>query len=143
MQNNIATFDKNKFIPYSIGFDSLFDKLFEMDDHNSNSYPPYNIFKKDENNYTIEMALAGFNKSNIDIEVISGELTIKSKNKTETKQNDGSLIHQGISKRSFVRKFTISEEILVKEATMNDGMLIIHLEKFIPEHKKPKTISIK
>ena len=84
------------------------------------------------------MALAGFNKSNIDIEVISGELTIKSKNKTETKQNDGSLIHQGISKRSFVRKFTISEEILVKEATMNDGMLIIHLEKFIPEHKKPK-----
>ena len=89
------------------------------------------------------MALAGFNKSNIDIEVISGELTIKSKNKTETKQNDGSLIHQGISKRSFVRKFTISEEILVKEATMNDGMLIIHLEKFIPEHKKPKTISIK
>ena len=84
MQNNIATFDKNKFTPYSIGFDSLFDKLFEMDDHNSNSYPPYNIFKKDENNYTIEMALAGFNKSNIDIEVISGELTIKSKNKTET-----------------------------------------------------------
>ena len=67
MQNNIATFDKNKFTPYSIGFDSLFDKLFEMDDHNSNSYPPYNIFKKDENNYTIEMALAGFNKSNIDL----------------------------------------------------------------------------
>ena len=139
---NLTTFDTNKFLPYSVGFDNLFDRLFDMDLDSSNSYPPYNISKVDENNYVIEMALAGFNKADLEIELTSGELTIKSKKKDDLEKNLN-LIHQGISQRSFVRKFTLSDEILVKNAEMKDGMLIISLERLIPEHKKPKSISIR
>merc|ERR1711991_649429 len=142
MQNNLTTFDRNKFIPYSIGFDNLFDRLFDIDLESSSSYPPYNISKVDENNYIIEMALAGFNKDDIEIELSDGELTVRSK-KREDSNKDVNLIHQGISHRSFNRKFTLSEEILVKNAEMTNGMLIIKLEKFIPENKKPKLINIK
>ena len=142
MQNNLTTFDRNKFIPYSIGFDNLFDRLFDIDLESSNSYPPYNISKIDDNNYIIEMALAGFNKDDIEIELADSELTVRSK-KREDSNKDVNLIHQGISHRSFNRKFTLSEEILVKNAEMKNGMLIIKLEKFIPENKKPKLINIK
>ena len=142
MQNNLTTFDRNKFIPYSIGFDNLFDRLFDMDLESSSSYPPYNISKVDDNNYIIEMALAGFNKDDIEIELSDSELTVRSK-KREDSNKDVNLIHQGISHRSFNRKFTLSEEILVKNAEMKNGMLIIKLEKFIPENKKPKLINIK
>ena len=142
MQNNLTTFDKNKFIPYSIGFDNLFDRLFDIDLESSNSYPPYNISKVDDNNYIIEMALAGFNKDDIEVELADSELTVRSK-KREDSNKDVNLIHQGISHRSFNRKFTLSEEILVKSAEMKNGMLIIKLEKFIPENKKPKLINIK
>ena len=142
MQNNLTTFDRNKFIPYSIGFDNLFDRLFDIDLESSGSYPPYNISKVDDNNYIIEMALAGFNKDDIEVELADSELTVRSK-KREDSNKDVNLIHQGISHRSFNRKFTLSEEILVKNAEMKNGMLIIKLEKFIPENKKPKLISIK
>ena len=142
MQNNLTTFDRNKFIPYSIGFDNLFDRLFDIDLESSGTYPPYNISKVDDNNYIIEMALAGFNKDDIEIELADSELTVRSK-KREDSNKDVNLIHQGISHRSFNRKFTLSEEILVKNAEMKNGMLIIKLEKFIPENKKPKLISIK
>ena len=142
MQNNLTTLDINKFIPYSIGFDNLFDRLFDMDLESSSSYPPYNISKVDDNNYIIEMALAGFNKDDIEIELADSELTVRSK-KRENSSKDVNLIHQGISHRSFNRKFTLSEEILVKNAEMKDGMLIIKLQKFIPENKKPKLINIK
>ena len=142
MQNNLTTFDRNKFIPYSIGFDNLFDRLFDIDLESSSSYPPYNISKVDDNNYIIEMALAGFNKDDIEIELADSELTVRSK-KREDSNKDVNLIHQGISHRSFNRKFTLSEEILVKNAEMKNGMLIIKLEKFIPENKKPKLINIK
>ena len=142
MQNNLTTFDRNKFIPYSIGFDNLFDRLFDIDLESSGTYPPYNISKVDDNNYIIEMALAGFNKDDIEIELADSELTVRSK-KREDSNKDVNLIHQGISHRSFNRKFTLSEEILVKNAEMKNGMLIIKLEKFIPENKKPKLINIK
>ena len=142
MQNNLTTFDRNKFTPYSIGFDNLFDRLFDIDLESSSSYPPYNISKVDDNNYIIEMALAGFNKDDIEIELADSELTVRSK-KREDSNKDVNLIHQGISHRSFNRKFTLSEEILVKNAEMKNGMLIVKLEKFIPENKKPKLINIK
>ena len=145
MQNNITTFDKNKFMPYSIGFDDLFDKLFDIDFKND-SYPHYNISKISDNNYLIEMALAGFNKNQIEIQISDGELTVMSKKKLDhsnEKSKDSSFIHQGISQRSFIRKFTLSDEIEVKNADMKNGMLYIKLEKIIPEHKKPKMIPIK
>ncbi|MEE2695443.1 MAG: Hsp20 family protein [Pseudomonadota bacterium] len=142
MQNTLTTIDKTKFIPFSVGFDDLFDRLFEMD-VNSSGYPPYNIIKKDDYNYVIEMAIAGFNKDQIELELADGELSIKSKIKDLDDNSKKSLIHQGISHRNFVRKFTLSDEIHIKNAELKDGMLRIKLEKIIPDNKKPKLITIK
>ena len=144
MQSNITTFDRNKFTPFSIGFDDLFDKLFEMDVDSSN-FPHYNINKVSETNYEIQIALAGYSKSDIEIQIADGELSVKSNIKLDDKnqKNDKYFLHKGISKRNFLRKFTLSDEIFVKNAEMKDGMLTIKLEKIIPENKKPKFISIK
>ena len=142
MQNTLTTIDKTRFMPFTVGFDDLFDRLFETD-INSSGYPPYNIIKSDNSNYVIEMAVAGFSKDQIELELAGGELSIRSK---ITDQNDNSiktLVHQGISQRSFVRKFTLSDEIHVKNAELKDGMLRIKLERIIPENKKPKLITIK
>ena len=124
MQNTITNIDKQRFTPFTVGFDDLFDRLFDMEVNTSSGYPPYNIIKSDDYNYHIEIAVAGFNKDQ----------------KANETQN---IIHQGISQRNFVRKFTLSDEIRVKSADLNDGMLKIKLEKVIPEHKKPKLITIK
>lgn len=138
---NIATFDTNRLLPHTVGFDSLFDKLFDIES-TSVGYPPYNIIKLDELKYEITMALAGFNKDNIEIQISEGELTIKSKN-LDQRISKGDYIHKGISERNFERKFTLSDEIQVNNAQMKDGMLSVILERKIPEHRKPKVISIK
>ena len=145
MQNTLTTIDTNKFLPYTIGFDGLFDRLFGIEDNtNSFGYPPYNIVKIDDYNYVIEMAIAGFNKNDVKIELSDGKLTIKSKKEQNdiVNKNQETIIHQGISSRQFIRKFTLSDEVHVKEAHVKDGMLKIKLEKVIPEHKKTKTIKI-
>ena len=144
MQSNITTFDRSKLTPFSIGFDDLFDKLFDMDIDSSN-FPHYNINKVSETNFEIQIALAGYSKSDIEIQLADGELSVKSNLKFDDKNNktDQYLLHKGISKRNFLRKFTLSDEIFVKNAEMKDGMLTIKLEKIIPENKKPKFISIK
>ena len=88
MQNNLTTFDRNKFIPYSIGFDNLFDRLFDIDLESSGTYPPYNISKVDDNNYIIEMALAGFNKDDIEETLLKeAGLTIDELSKIEGYKN--------------------------------------------------------
>ena len=121
------------------------DKYFEPLNYvaqsisNNGAYPPHNIHKKD-NQYIIEMALAGFTKSDIECELQEGVLTIKAKK--EDKDND-SLIHQGIASRSVVRKFTLSEYIKVDSADFKDGILYIKLYEEVPEEKKAKTIKIK
>ena len=144
MQNTIENYNKNRFSPFAVGFDELFERLFEMDTTSSTSYPPlYNIIKTDECNYIIEMAVAGFNKDQIEVELSDGELTVRSKTKDQKLDESKKMIHHGISFRSFSRKFTLSEEIRVKNADLKDGMLSIRLEKIVPEHKKPKLISIK
>ena len=89
------------------------------------------------------MAVAGFNKDQIEVELSDGELTVRSKTKDQKLDESKKMIHHGISFRSFSRKFTLSEEIRVKNADLKDGMLSIRLEKIVPEHKKPKLISIK
>ena len=143
MQNTISNIDKHRFTPFTVGFDELFDRLLDVDINTSSGYPPYNIIKTDDCNYIIEIAVAGFNKNQIEIELSDGELTVKSKMLNSKDSEQKNIIHQGISQRSFVRKFTLSDEIRVKSADLNDGMLRIKLEKIIPEHRKPKLISIK
>ena len=136
--------DFQKAMGFSIGFDSLFDRLFDMDTTRDSGYPPYNIRKVNELQYVIELALAGFSKDDIEVEVTEGQLAIRSKKleeKTEVNSDD-SFVHKGIAKRSFMRQFTLSDDIIVKGADLKYGMLIIDLEKVIPDEKKPRLIQI-
>ena len=146
MQNTLSTIDTTRLTPFTVGFDELFDKLYGIE-NNSIGFPPYNIIKDNEYNYTIEMALAGYSKKDIQIEVVESELSISSsKNEKSHEQflnNSVNHVHKGISNKNFIRKFTLSDEVHVKNAEMKDGMLIIKLERIIPESKKPKKILIK
>ena len=121
--NTLATLDRNRLTPYTVGFDSLFDRLFDTDFHTtSGGFPPYNIVKNDDYNYQIEMALAGYSKKDIDIELKEWTLSISYK-KIEGDTNENTLIHRGISHKSFKRSFTLSDEMKVKFAKMENGML--------------------
>tara|TARA_B100000085_G_scaffold980_1_gene945 strand:+ start:252 stop:638 length:387 start_codon:yes stop_codon:yes gene_type:complete len=107
------------------------------------NFPPYNIVKTGENTYDVELALAGFNKKDIEVEYKENLLTVKSKKQEETKDEDGNIIHRGISKRMFSKSFTIANDVEVKGAELKDGLLKVSMERIIPEHKKAKSIQIK
>jgi molecular chaperone IbpA len=117
-------------------FDQQFDHITVP------NFPPYNIVKTGENQYDVELALAGFNKKDIDVTVEDGILTIKSIVK-ESKEKEDGVIHKGIAKRFFSKSFTIADDVEVKGAELKDGLLKVSLERIIPESRKAKTISIK
>ena len=133
--------DLQKMMGFSVGFDSVFDRFFDMDTTRDSGFPPYNIRKINEAQYVIEIALAGFSKDDIEIELTEGNLAVRSKKEEET-NGDESFVHKGIAKRSFLRSWTLSDDIIVKGADLKDGMLIINLEKVIPDEKKPRLIQI-
>ena len=136
--------DLQKMMGFSVGFDSIFDRFFDMDLTRDSGYPPYNIRKINEAQYVIEIALAGFSKDDIEVEVTEGSLTIRSKKLDEKEEDtsEDSYVHKGIAKRSFLRCWTLSDDIFVKGADLKDGMLVINLEKVIPDEKKPRLINI-
>ena len=130
----------NDLRPFSIGFDNLFDQFDHYLDNRSTSFPPYNIVKgKHELNWTIEMALAGYSKKDIEVKYADNTITIKSVQKDE---EDKDMLHRGIAKRHFTRSFSTADDVEVKVAEMKDCMLSIALEKIVPEAKKPRTINI-
>ena len=135
------------FKPFSVGFDNLFndfDKMLSFNSSSINHYPPYNIRKLNDTDYKIELAVAGFGKKDIEVKSVENTLTIKSVDKKQdVLDKDESVIHQGISKRSFTRSFTVAEDVVVKGADLKDGLLSVKLERIIPEEKKPKFIDIK
>ena len=109
-----------------------------------NHYPPYNIRKINDTDYVIELAVAGFGKKDIEVKSVENRLSIKSVDKKEeVLDKDEKIIHQGISKRSFTRSFTIADDVIVKGADLKDGLLSVSLEKIIPDEKKPKVFTIK
>ena len=134
--------DLQKVMGHTIGFDTIFDRLFDMDLTRDSGYPPYNIRKINELQYAIELALAGFSKSDIEIEVTDGQLAIRSKEDIKKDDSNDSFVHKGIAKRSFMRSFSLSDDIIVKGADLKDGMLIVELERVIPDEKKPRLIQI-
>ena len=134
--------DFQKRLGFSVGFDSIFDSFLNMDLTRDTGYPPYNIRKINEYQYAIEMALAGFSKSDIEVESADGRLIVRSTSKEDTQDNNDDYVHRGIAKRSFLRQFNLSDDIVVKSADLNDGMLVVSLERVIPEEKKPKLIPI-
>ena len=133
----------NQLTPYAVGFDRVFDQLQNYVENNSTStgYPPYNIKKDGDYNFDIEMALAGFSKKDIEIKSADSQLTIKSVESDDKEEKE--TLHRGISKRKFSRTFTLADDIKVNCAELKDGMLLIDLEKIVPEEKKPRTIDIK
>ena len=134
--------DFNKLTPYAVGYDRIFDHLSRYVDNNvtSTGFPPYNIRKEGDYNYVIEMALAGFGKKDIEVEVAEGTLSLRSvKENTE----DESTVYRGISYRKFERKFTLAEDLIVNGATLENGMLTIELERVVPEEKKPRLVTVK
>ena len=132
----------NDLRPFSVGFADLVDHFNnQLEIKQTVSYPPYNINRIDDLNYQIEMALAGFSKTDIDIKYADNQLTIKSVDSEDKEEKE--TLHRGISKRKFSRTFTLAEDMKVNGAELKDGMLLIELEKIVPEEKKPRTIDIK
>ena len=139
----LSLFDNfNQLTPYAVGFDRIFDNLsrYASDNVTSTGFPPYNIRKGGEYNYTIEMALAGFVKKDIEVEVADGTLSVRS---VKENSEDESTVYRGISYRRFERKFTMADDIVVNGASLENGMLTIELERVVPEEKKPRLISVK
>lgn len=127
----------------SIGFDrfaSLLDHALRSD-QNNNGYPPYNIEVLDENRYAITLAVAGFSRDELSIEVEQGVLTVKGSKASDSKEQR-QYLHRGIANRSFERKFNLAEFVEVTNASSDDGLLTISLTKEIPEKMKPKQIAI-
>ena len=128
----------NKFLNRTIGFEDVFTRFFQMEEYNS-AYPFYNIKKVDDENYVIEMALAGYKKSDVKVEVEDGVLSITGS--AETK--DTKYIHKGVAQRAFKKRLQLSEYVECKGATLEDGMLKVELFYNPPENKKAKEIKIK
>ena len=145
LRNALQAFDYNHMTPYAVGFDRTFDRLFDYVTHQAEStgYPPYNIQKTEDYKFEIEMALAGFDKKDIEIEVAEGVLTVKSLKDKDTGATDDYTLYKGISQRNFTRKFTLADDIVVKGAELKNGMLTINLERIVPEEKKLQLIEVK
>ena len=139
----------NSLRPFSIGFDDMFDQFENMLGNGNltmqSNYPPYNIRKTGKDNYAIEVALAGFNKKDVEVEFEDNILTVRTKqvNKSEDQNVDGEIIHKGISQRQFARSFTIADDVKVNDAELKDGLLTIACERILPDHKKKRLIDIK
>ncbi len=138
----------NSLRPFSIGFDDMFDQFETMLGGNGSAiqtnYPPYNIRRVGKDKYAIEVALAGFNKSDVEVEYEDNLLTVRTKQiKNAERKNVDEIIHRGISQRSFSRSFTIADDVKVDGAELKDGLLTINCEKIVPEAKKKRLIEIK
>lgn len=137
-------FDLTPFHRATVGFDSLFneleDRFFANSANGGTTYPPYNIVKDGENKYQIELALAGFAREDIDIEVDQGDLVVSGS--SESKEDERTYMHKGIAGRSFKRVFKLADHVEVRGAEMKNGILVVNLEKQVPEALKPRKIEV-
>ena len=127
--------------PFAVGFDRTFDtlELLASSRANETNYPPYNIRKVSEDQYAIELAVAGFEEKDIDIELVEESLIIKGK---RPKEDSDSLLHQGLAARDFIKKFVLSDDMVIKGAALSNGMLYVGVERIIPDEKKPRKIKL-
>lgn len=124
-----------------VGFDDQWNRMAKLHDEiakNIPNYPPYNIYKADENKYIIELAVAGFGKQDVEITLDGDKLIVKG----EAKDDSQAFLYKGIATRAFTRSFVVDDQVVVNGAQMVNGMLKIFLERIIPEHKKPRQIEI-
>ena len=129
-------FPRNAFL----GFDHLFDELEKITNHANDTYPPHNVIKSDDMKYDIELAVAGFSKDDITIELKEHVLCIKGDR--EKRRKDNAYVHKGISGRKFSKSFRLSEYAEVSGADLTDGILTVSIEVVLPEEKRPQSIKI-
>lgn len=131
-------------LPSTVGFERLFTTLNEFDELLGNkkpaSYPPYNIVKFDDDNYQIQIAVAGFSKEEIDIQTKNNQLTVNGAIQVENTEIE--YLHHGLASRDFSHTFKLSDTVYVKSADIINGVLKINLENILPEEKKPRKIPI-
>lgn len=128
-----------EYAPHAVGLDDVFNRLDALSGHNIN-YPPYNLIKHDSSNFTIEVALAGFKREEIEVSTEQNILRVTSKH--EEPDSTRTYLHKGLSKRNFTRSWQLSEDVRVKDVLFEDGLLTIDLEKIIPEHQKRTVYNI-
>ena len=141
----------NQLRPLSIGFDNIFDHFENFFDDEgdyirpslTSTFPFYNIVKKGNDKYDIEVALAGYDKKDISVEYADNLLHIKSIKETKSDKEKDGVIHQGIAKRYFSKTFTIADDVEITGAELKNGLLKVSLHQIIPESKKPKQITVK
>ena len=141
----ILNFTDPFFTTRVLGFEPLFDRLQRLSETSdrSSGYPPYNI-RKDGNHFAIEVAVAGLSKEDIQIELSDGVLSVSYDGpKTEPANEGAGVVYQGIAQRAFKQQFTLAEDVVVQGAELVNGLLIVNLEKIIPEEKKARMIEIK
>ncbi len=141
--NALTRFDTQALNRALVGFDRLFDTFDSRFANQLNTnYPPYNVVKTDDDHYSVEVAVAGFKRDEITVEVDGDQLTIKGESSTSNESTARQYLHKGLSSRDFVRQFTLAEHMIVKGAEIQDGILSIVIERVIPEDKKPRLIDI-
>ena len=139
--NQLARFDTTALNRALIGFDRIFNDFETRFQHSTTNYPPYNVIKHDENSFEIEVAVAGFDREDITIEVDQNQLIIRGQ---RTKDDDTSkYVYRGLAARDFERAFTLAEHIIVGDADLTNGILRVKLTREIPEALKPRVITIK
>jgi len=138
--NNLTTFDP--FRNLTVGFDNVFDQLSSLSQFEIPKYPPYNIKKVDDNKYQLEMALAGFAKTDLDVEVKDNTLTVTGNSADDT-ENTNSFVYKGIAQRAFTRQWALMDYLKVFNANFKYGVLVVDMELNLPEEKKSKKIEVK
>jgi molecular chaperone IbpA len=122
-----------------VGFDNIFDELERLATHSTDNYPPHNIVKLSDDKYQIEIAVVGFKEQDLELKKQDGILYVTGQ---KGQADETNYVHRGISGRSFKRSFRLSEHVEVKGADLRDGLLVINLERIIPEEKRPRVIPI-
>ena len=142
--NQLARFDTNALAHLNralIGFDRIFDNFENRYQHSTTNYPPYNVLKHDDNTFEVEIAVAGFDKEEISVEVDQDQLVIKGRRAKD--EDTDKYLHRGLAARDFERVFTLAEYMEVGEAELTNGILSVKLTRIVPEALKPRLIAIK
>ena len=127
-----------QFRPFAIGFDRYFEDLERMSNITQTNYPPYNVVKENDEHFSVELSVAGFSKKDVSITKEKNVLVIEGKVEDESKD----FVHKGLASRAFKRSFTLADDVEISGASLKDGILVVSLERVIPEEDKPVSIKI-
>ncbi len=139
--NQLVRFDTNALNRALIGFDRIFNDFENRAHQSTTNYPPYNVIKHNDDSFEIEVAVAGFNREDITIEVDQGQLRIRGQHTAQ--ESEHQYLHRGLAARDFERTFTLAEHIIVGDAELTNGILSVKLTREVPEALKPRVIAIK